>query len=99
LAKVIVHDWYTEIFPTKDELSLCKIGQGADTCILLLVGPQGLECHAKYRGPLLGLIERAERGETVAQRIGCKEAEDLEVTGLDGEYDIPLTPNGGEIDG
>ena len=72
--RAIVHDFHTEVFPNKDEIDrLCKIGHGADTCIFLLVGPDGFECHGLNKMPIWSLIERARRGETNAQREGCDE--------------------------
>jgi hypothetical protein len=70
--KTVVHGFHTQIFPTDEETkSLCKIGQGADTCIFLTIGVEGWECHALNRMPILPLIDRARRGETNAQREGC----------------------------
>ena len=69
----VVHDWHTEIFPTKEEVHrLCKIGEDADTCIFLVIGEK-FECMGLNRMPIWSLIERARRGETNAQREGCKE--------------------------
>ncbi len=71
--KAIVHGFHTEIFPSKEDTdSLCKIGQGRDTCIFLLLGPEGFECHGLNQGPIMFLIERARRGGTSAQREGCE---------------------------
>ena len=70
--RAVVHEFHTEVFPTTEEAKeICKIGQGADCCILLLAGPEGFECCYHNRSPILDLIKRAERGETVAQRVGC----------------------------
>lgn len=48
---------------------LCKPGEGANTCIWLLMAPTGWECcfHSKPRS----LIERWEQGLTTAKRDGC----------------------------
>ena len=70
--RAVVHEWHTQVFPDADEVrELCKPGAGADTCILLLMGGDGFECHAHNRMPIMSLIDRARRGETNAQREGC----------------------------
>lgn len=67
--KAIVHDCYTEIFPTDEEIKThCGIGQGADCCIWLLVGSQ-FECC--YHNKPYTLLKRWEDGLTVAKRDGC----------------------------
>jgi len=61
---------------TTDEVKkLCRPGEGADTCIWLVVG-KGFECLYFNRGGgrnLLGetLEERWKAGKTVAKRDGC----------------------------
>jgi len=54
---------------------LCRPGAGADTCIWLVVGGEGLECLYYNRGAvsLTGerLDERWRKGLTVAKRDGC----------------------------
>ena len=68
--KAKVYDWYTDIFPTNDDIDkLCKPGQGANTCIWLLVAPTGFECCSKHRPK--ALLDRLEAGNTVAKRDGC----------------------------
>ena len=71
--KAIIYDAHTVVLPTREEIDTeCKIGQGKDTCIFLVVGGDGFECHAFNRMPIMSLIERARRGETNAQREGCE---------------------------
>lgn len=71
--KAVIHNYHTELFPSDEEVkSLCKIGQGADTCILLTISGKGWECHHQDRGPLISTIERARRNETNAIREGCE---------------------------
>ena len=71
--KAVIYDARTEIFPTREEVdSECKIGQGAETCIFLVVGGDGFECHAMNKMPIMSLIERARRGGTNARREGCE---------------------------
>lgn len=93
MAKAIVHEAHTQIFPTNDEVKvLCKPGAGADTCILLTMGCDGWECHGLNRQPIWSVIERARRGETGAQREGCKEVEDINTFALgEGEHELQLT--------
>lgn len=74
--KAEIHDGYTSISPTIEEVKeLCRPGEGADTCIWLAVGPNGFECLYYNRGgkSLAGgtLEERWKRGLTVAKRDGC----------------------------
>jgi hypothetical protein len=69
--KAIIHDWHTQVFPTKDEVEkLCKPGCGADTCVWLTLGRNGMECMNFNREILL---ERVRSGSMKAKREGCKE--------------------------
>ena len=74
--KVIVSDWHTDIFPTDEEVKEhCKIGAGKDTCIWLLMGPDGWECCCLHRPH--SLMSRWEKGETVAKRDGCEKVQNF----------------------
>ena len=88
--KAVIYDAHTTLWPNTEEVKrLCKIGEGAETCILLLVGPDGFECHAKNKMLIWSLIERARRGETNAQREGCEEVDNWSPLGMEfGEVDI-----------
>lgn len=60
----------------KEAIEVCKLGQGPDCCIWLVVGQDGFEClyYDRDKGHnLLGetLRERWEKGLTVAKRDGC----------------------------
>ena len=56
---------------TKEEvLELCKPGAGSDTCIWLMVGPKGFDCH--YFARPTALCRRWIDGQTVAKRNGCE---------------------------
>ncbi len=59
----------------EDAKNICKIGQGADCCIWLVMGTKGYEClyHEKHAMPLTGysLYERWQKGLTVAKRDSC----------------------------
>ena len=56
---------------TKEEvLELCKPGTGPDTCIWLLAGPNGFDCH--YFARPTALCRRWIDGQTVAKRNGCE---------------------------
>lgn len=73
--KVKVFDWFTEIFPDDNEIKeLCNIGQGADTCVWLIVSGRGFECT--YHNKPFYLVERWLRGETTAKRDGCDKVKD-----------------------
>ena len=89
--KAIVYEYRTEIFPTTEEAkSICKIGQGVETCIFLTISGDGWECHAHNRMPIMSLIERSERGETSAQRQGCERVLMWSALGGEaGEQEIP----------
>ena len=68
--KAIVHNFRTEIFLSSDEVrEYCKPGEGADTCVWLVAGLKGFECVAKNK--ILSLLDRWEKGLTVAKRDGC----------------------------
>ncbi len=59
----------------EDAKNTCKIGQGADCCIWLVMGTEGFEClyHEKHAMSLTGdtLYKRWKSGLTVAKRDGC----------------------------
>ena len=61
---------------TTDEVKkLCRPGEGADTCIWLVVGGEGFEClyYNRRAVSLTGEIleDRWKKGLTVAKRDGC----------------------------
>lgn len=83
----IVHDCYTEIYPSAEEIKEhCKIGQGADCCIFLVVGRK-FECCYYNRFGLGDLLERAKAGLTNARREGCDKVKNFEPMGK-GEGEI-----------
>ena len=59
----------------EDAKNICKIGQGADCCIWLVMGTEGFEClyYKKHAMSLTGdtLYGRWKKGLTVAKRDGC----------------------------
>jgi len=68
--KAIVSEFHTDFYPTKEEVKeLCRPGQGADTCIWLIMGNFVLECCCNHRPPYI--VERWIKGETTAKRDGC----------------------------
>lgn len=68
--KAIIHDFYTDIFPTDDEVQeLCRPGAGSDTCSWLMVGEGGWECCCLHKPH--SLLVRHLNGEMVAMRDGC----------------------------
>lgn len=74
MARLEIHDWHTDIYLEDEEVKqLCRPGAGADTCLFLLMGPDGFECSFYNQGPLRDLLQRARRGETGARREGCSE--------------------------
>ena len=87
--KAIIHDYYTEIFPTNEEVKqYCGIGQGADCCIWLVMGSKW-EClyYNRSRGRnLVGetLEERWQAGKTVAKRDGCDKVKNFSALGKSG---------------
>jgi hypothetical protein len=48
---------------------VCKMGQGADCCAYLIVGPKGIECAkgTEFEAEILGRIERM-----IAKSDNCK---------------------------
>ena len=87
--KAIVYDCYTEIFPNDKEIeTYCKIGQGADCCIFLVVSGEGFECCYHNRSGVGNLLERARAGLTNARREGCDTAKNFDPSGKQGEVDI-----------
>ena len=80
-----VHDWYTDMYPTDDEVKeLCKPGAGADTCSWLLMSPSGWECCCLHKNPTLA--ERHSKGEMVAMRDGCDKVNNFNPIGKIGEH-------------
>ncbi|MBA7468607.1 hypothetical protein ES707_03858 [subsurface metagenome] len=78
--KAIVHDCFTEIFPSVEEIKEhCGIGAGADCCIWLVVGSK-FECTFYNRHP--ALMERWKKGLTVAKRDGCEKVKNWNPPGL-----------------
>lgn len=88
--KVDVHDWYTDITLTPEEMKhLCKPGMGAETCIWLVLGAGGFECSCLHRNS--SLADRWEKGETVAKWDGCDFVNNIDPTELDsGEHEIEV---------
>jgi len=85
--KAIVEDWYTDIFPTDEEVKeFCKPGQGANTCIWLIMAPTGWECCCMHRPS--ALLDRWERGLTNAKRDGCDKVNHFNPAGLDGRVEF-----------
>lgn len=75
--KTVVHYSYTDIYPTKEEvMELCRPGQGADTCIWLMVGTDGWYCAAKNRPS--SLVDRWKAGLTNAKRDGCDKVRNMD---------------------
>ena len=86
--KAIVKDYTTEIYPSEKEIKeMCKIGQGADCCIFLVVGSE-FECCYYNRAPILSLIERARKGLTSARREGCDKVANFDPSGKEGEIEF-----------
>lgn len=68
--RVIDGDFGPEIRLDADEArKLCRPGEGADTCIWLMVDGDGFCCGYYNRHPTL--VERWKAGATVAKRDGC----------------------------
>ena len=71
------HETRIKIFLDREEmLKLCRPGEGADTCIWLVVGAEGFECLYYDRNTGRNLVgetleERWKAGDTVAKRDGC----------------------------
>ena len=78
--KLIVYDWHTVICPTDEEIKekeLCNIGAGPDTCIWLVVSPDGFECTCLNKPHYL--VERLEKGLTTAKKDGCDFVNNLDI--------------------
>lgn len=86
--KIDVHGWHTNGYPTNEEMEkLCRIGQGEDTCVWLVAGPNGFECT--YNNKSGYLLQQWEKGLTVAKRDGCFFMKNLGIVGMGiGEHEI-----------
>lgn len=86
--KAKIYDCHTDIFPTDEEVKeLCLPGAAENTCIWLLMTPEGWECCCLHKNP--ALLAKWERGETVAKRDGCDKVNNFQPHkyGI-GEFDI-----------
>ena len=85
--KIVVHDFYTEAFPTVDEVKeLCRPGEGANTCSWLVCGMNGFEC-LYYNKPIY-LVNRRENGTMSALRDGCDKTRNFEPFENPGVHEI-----------
>ena len=85
--KAFVDDWFTRIYPTDEEVSrLCRPHQGADTCVWLTYGPQGMECMCLNRPDALS--RRWQAGETISKRDGCEVVKKFSPSGMEGWTEI-----------
>jgi len=65
-----IHEFYTDIYPTAEEVdSVCKLGQGADTCVWLVLEGAGFRCT--YHNRIDYLQKRFREGKTGAKKDGC----------------------------
>jgi len=94
--KAIVHDWYTDIFPTDEDIkTLCKPAT-SDACVWLTCGSKGFECVYLHRPHVL--LDRWSKGETNAKRDGCEQVKQFEPYGSEGEVDVPaIVPAGAKL--
>ena len=91
--KAFVDDWFTRIYPTDEEVSrLCRPHKGADTCVWLTWGQDGMECMCLNRPDALS--RRWQAGETKAKRDGCEVVNGFHPTGMKGwtEINAPAPP-------
>jgi hypothetical protein len=87
--KAIINDFNTEIFPTNEEVKqVCKMGQGAECCVWLLIGARGFECVFMNRPH--DLIERINNNSMVAKRNGCEEMNSFNPRESEGTYPIEV---------
>lgn len=67
-----------KLITKKEAIEICKMGQGADCCFWLVMGPDGFKClyEAQEEGRTLTgqtMRQRLDSGLTVAKRDGCEE--------------------------
>ncbi len=88
--KVIPHEFTTDIILIPEEMKhLCKPGEGAETCIWLVLGSKGFECACLNKPHLL--YERWKKGETVAKRDGCEFVDNINPMELGlGEHELKV---------
>lgn len=68
--KAKVYDFYTDIFPTDEEVKeLCKPGEGVNTCSWLLMSSKGWECCCLNKP--ISLVNRRKLKTMTAMRDGC----------------------------
>ena len=79
--KAIIGDYFADIFPTDEEVKEhCVIGEGANTCIWLMMGSGGWECCCHNKPS--SLSRRWEAGETNAKRNGCDKVNKMSFVGM-----------------
>lgn len=88
--KLRISDWYTDGYPTKDEIErVCKIGQGDDTCVWLVCGAEGFECSCCHKP--VHLLKQWEAGQTIAKRNGCNTMNSINTVDLGaGVHEVEL---------
>ena len=89
--KVIIGEYSSEVFPTNEDVQdICKVGQGADTCMFLTMGSTGWQCVALDWRMRMTLEDRAD--EMGASRKGCDIVNNFNPQGRTGE-EIFLIPD------
>jgi hypothetical protein len=88
--KVIPHDFTTNIILKPEEMEyLCKPGEGANTCIWLVLGSEGFECTCLNKPT--SLYENWRAGKTVAKRDGCEFVKSIDTVELGpGEHELEV---------
>ena len=59
------------LIPKDHFKNVCRPGQGAKTCCLIMAGANGIECALGSSLEFL-LRERARKGESVARSVNCE---------------------------
>ncbi len=82
-----IKDETVAVFPTDSEVkSICKIGQGADTCSWLVMSPKGWGCL--YHNKPTSLIKRRELKTMTAMRDGCGVVKHFDTNVPNGTYTL-----------
>lgn len=77
--KAIINDNLIRCYPTRDEVAdLCRPGEGANTCIWLTMGENGMECAYFIRPVALEAMWKND--ETTAKRDGCEKMKNFSPT-------------------
>ena len=87
--RVQIEGYYTDVFPTTDEVTQLCLPGSTNTCAFLMMGPTGWECCCLHRHP--SIVKRLAEGTMNAKREGCDFVNNLNVQAIGlGSHEIEV---------